>query len=146
VAQPFGPPRSDSSAPAADEERTAADAAEQARRKDGIDAFLDSLQRFFGREPDAPGGEAGSTLEELASSAQSSPTRLALTDVMLGMFTTMQDTLARHQLAGNPPDLLIDIPSNICQSHEFHKARELILAGEYWARRALRDQRRNGDD
>ena len=66
--------------------------------------------------------------------------RPALTDVMLGMFNTMQDTIARHQLAGNPPDILIDIPCNICESHEFHRAEELIRAGEYWARRALADQ------
>jgi NTE family protein len=60
---------------------------------------------------------------------------------MLGMFATMQDIIARHQLAGNPPDILIDIPRNICQSHEFYRAREVIDAGEYWARRALDEQR-----
>jgi NTE family protein len=97
-----------------------------------IDGFLDSMQRFFGRsEQDRE--EVDDRLDE---EPLSSP---ALTDVMLGMFGTMQDTLARHQLAGNPPDLLIDIPCNICQSHEFHRARALIDAGAYWARRGLQE-------
>jgi NTE family protein len=53
------------------------------------------------------------------------------------MFTTMQDTLARHRLASNPPDILIEIPANICASHEYHLANELIPAGSYWTGRAL---------
>jgi NTE family protein len=113
-----------------------------------IDGFLDSLQRFFGRErvdEDPVGGAAtresgGGTLIG-AASALNGRSRPALTDVMLGMFNTMQDTIARHQLAANPPDILIDIPCNICESHEFHKANELVAAGEYWARKALEEQR-----
>jgi NTE family protein len=108
-----------------------------------IEGFLDSLQRFFGRErsgeedllPAKGTARAGRPLPEKI------PGRPALTDVMLGMFATMQDIIARHQLAGNPPDILIDIPRNICQSHEFYRAREVIDAGEYWARRALDEQR-----
>lgn len=113
-----------------------------------IEGFLDSLQRFFGREravdTESPallesGGGVPSSRVPIRQAA-----RPALTDVMLGMFNTMQDTIARHQLASNPPDILIDIPCNICESHEFHKAKDLIPAGAYWARRALEDQRENG--
>jgi NTE family protein len=107
----------------------------------GVDGFLDSLQRFFGRDV-----KNGHTVERSPAKLQEKMRRNglqrpALTDVMLGMFNTMQDTLARHQLASNPPDILIDIPCNICEFHEFHKANELISAGEYWARRALAEQR-----
>ncbi|MEM1402357.1 MAG: patatin-like phospholipase family protein [Pseudomonadota bacterium] len=112
--------------------------------EESSESFLDSLQRFFGRERNGVDVDE----EELESEAAKSDAdeehrqleRPALTDVMLGMFNTMQDTIARHQLAGNPPDILIDIPCNICESHEFFKANELIPAGEYWARRALGDQ------
>lgn len=110
-----------------------------------IEGFLDSLQRFFGRERgrvEALEREAAEPqAPDSAIEARKGFSRPALTDVMLGMFNTMQDTIARHQLAGNPPDILIDIPCNICQSHEFHRAAELIPAGEYWARRALEQQR-----
>lgn len=97
-----------------------------------IEGFLHSMQRFFGRSDE----DVTPVADQLGEAPLSS---LALTDVMLGMFGTMQDTLARHQLAGNPPDLLIDIPCNICQSHEFHRAKALIAAGAYWARRALQE-------
>ena len=114
-----------------------------------IEGFLDSLQRFFGRERgrvealerDATQPQPPPEAPDSAAQARKDFSRPALTDVMLGMFNTMQDTIARHQLASNPPDILIDIPCNICQSHEFHRAAELIPAGEYWARRALQQQR-----
>lgn len=110
-----------------------------------VDSFLDSLTRYFGRDRNrleqadvVP--KASPAKRDARSLSANESARPALTDVMLGMFNTMQDTIARHQLASNPPDILIDIPCNICQSHEFHKAPELIPAGAYWARRALMDQ------
>lgn len=87
--------------------------------------FLENLQETFGFESE----EETHKLESMS-----------LTDVMMGMFNTMQDTIARHQLAGNPPDVLIEIPSNICGAHEFYKAGELIPAGAYWAQKALEEQ------
>ena len=85
-----------------------------------IESFLEGLSKKFGSEHDEVAGEIPS-----------------MTDVMLGMFSTMQDTLSRHRLASNPPDILIEIPANICSTHEYYLANELIPAGKYWARRAL---------
>lgn len=172
VNHPYGPPPvpENPPGPAGESERFETSAAELSPYEDPvdpqseepeahapIDGFLDSLQRFFGREnrdqnggdktPEAARSDKGSEANRNGDprAVDSWSTRLggrpALTDVMLGMFLTMQDTLARHQLAGNPPDILIDIPCNICESHEFHLAAELIPAGAYWARRALDEQR-----
>ena len=85
-----------------------------------IESFLENLSQSFGSES--------------TSKKKKSP---SMTDVMLGMFSTMQDTLARHRLASSPPDILIEIPANICQSHEYFLANDLVPAGAYWARRAL---------
>jgi NTE family protein len=49
----------------------------------------------------------------------------------------MQEAIARYRLASWPPDLLIEIPSNTCEAHEFYKARQVIAAGRHWTRRAL---------
>jgi NTE family protein len=49
------------------------------------------------------------------------------------MFDTMQAAIARYRLASYPPDILIDIPDNICETHEFYKASQLIAAGRFWA-------------
>lgn len=85
-----------------------------------IEGFLENLSKKFGSEHEDEDDRMPS-----------------MTDVMMGMFTTMQDTLARHRLASNPPDILIEIPANICASHEYYLANELIPAGAYWTRRAL---------
>ena len=50
----------------------------------------------------------------------------------------MQASIARCMLAAYPPDLLIEIPINVCGAHEFYRAGEVIQAGEYWAERAIK--------
>ncbi len=55
----------------------------------------------------------------------------------MGMFDTMQSAISRYRLASYPPDILIDIPGNVCKTHEFFKAEQLIEAGRYWARETL---------
>jgi len=57
--------------------------------------------------------------------------------VILASIETMQQTITRFKLAAYQPDLLIEIPSNVCEGHEFYRAREIIRAGEHWAREAL---------
>lgn len=85
-----------------------------------IEGFIENLSRRFASESE--------------EDDESTP---SMTDVLMGMFSTMQDTLARHRLASNPPDILVEIPANICASHEYHLAKKLIPAGTYWTRRAL---------
>lgn len=84
-----------------------------------IDAFLQAMQKRF-------------NLEDANSEQQ-----LSTTDVLLKSFTTMQASLARYKLAANQPDLLISIPRNVCEAHEFYRAEEIIKSGTWWARRAL---------
>lgn len=62
---------------------------------------------------------------------------LGVTDILLRSFTTMQTALTRYKLAANQPDVLISIPRNICEVHEFYKAEQVIEQGAWWAQRAL---------
>ena len=74
--------------------------------------------------------------EKLGIEPQPEPTStrpMHLTDVLLGMFDTMQAAIARYRLASYPPDILIEIPDNVCETHEFYKAAQLIAAGRFWA-------------
>lgn len=95
------------------------------RYRTSIDGFLTGIQDTLGldRTPE-PQQEAG----------------LGLTDVLLAMFDTMQGAIARYRLAGYPPDILIEIPVNVCDAHEFFKAPALIEAGRHWTAEALRTQ------
>jgi NTE family protein len=36
----------------------------------------------------------------------------------------MQQTIARYRLAAYPPDILIEIPNNVCRTLEVHWAHE----------------------
>ncbi len=87
-----------------------------------IEGFVAGLQDKLGIEPQPE---------------QASTRPMHLTDVLLGMFDTMQVAIARYRLASYPPDILIEIPDNVCETHEFYKAAQLIAAGRFWARECL---------
>jgi NTE family protein len=60
-----------------------------------------------------------------------------LVAVMLRSLDTMEAALTRHHLAAYQPDLVIRVPKNVCMSHEFHRAREVIDFGARLARSSL---------
>jgi NTE family protein len=93
-----------------------------------IETFIDTVQSKLG-------------MEQAAEQGEEQP--MPLTDVLMAMFDTMQAAISRYRLASYPPDILIDIPYNVCQTHEFYKAEQLIEAGRYWANEYLG---RQGED
>lgn len=44
-------------------------------------------------------------------------------------FDTMQGTIARMKLASYPPDMIIDVPRNLCGTLEFNLSKEVIAYG-----------------
>ncbi len=50
---------------------------------------------------------------------------------------TMQNLITRYELAAHQPDIVIDIPKNLCGFYEFHEAQKIIEYGEKTARRAI---------
>jgi NTE family protein len=50
-------------------------------------------------------------------------------EVGLRSFDLMQSTIARQKLAAYPPDVLIELPSNVCQTLDYHRAAYLIDFG-----------------
>jgi NTE family protein len=86
-----------------------------------IEAFLAEIEKRFGREKVEPVESPG----------------LSLFDTAVLSLDAMQATIARSKLAAYPPDLLIELPINVCAAHEFYRAREVIEAGERMAERAL---------
>lgn len=50
-------------------------------------------------------------------------------DVAAQAIDTMEGAIARHKLATYPPDILIEIPRNLCTVLEFDRGAELISAG-----------------
>ncbi|MGV0795184.1 patatin-like phospholipase family protein [Mycolicibacterium sp. XJ1819] len=91
----------------------------------------------FGSGADG-GDEHGSSDDELVdSSKEASVPRLGSFEVMNRTIDIAQAALARHVLAGYPPDLLIEVPRSACRSLEFHRAAEVIEIGHTLAAAAL---------
>jgi NTE family protein len=51
---------------------------------------------------------------------------------------TMQNLLIRYEIAAHEPDLVIQIPKNICDFYDFHKSEMLISFGKERALKALK--------
>lgn len=50
-------------------------------------------------------------------------------DIIMSSIEVMQGALSQYKIAGYPPDLLIQVPTDVCQFHDFHRAKEVIKAG-----------------
>ncbi len=98
-------------------------------RENSIDRYRKSIDEFLGSVQEKLGLESKKKKDEKAE--------LGVTGVMLEAFDAMQQTIARYRLAAYPPDILIEIPNNVCRTLEVYKARRLIYAGEHWASEAL---------
>jgi NTE family protein len=59
-------------------------------------------------------------------------------------FEVMQSTITRHKLATYPPDLIIDIPRNVCEVLEFDQSKRAIRLG-YFKTRAFISQLQDHD-
>ena len=77
--------------------------------------FREKLNRFISRlQPSTPGG----------GSRDWGPYEIAIQG-----FEAMQSTISRLKLAAYPPDIVIDIPRNVCKTLEFDRAAEIIALG-----------------
>lgn len=60
-------------------------------------------------------------------------------DIASQAFDAMQGTIARQKLAAYPPDVVIEIPRNICGMLEFDRADEMIHFGYQQAQQVLKN-------
>ena len=82
-------------------------------------------------------GLLGRWMDRLGEEAATPTHRFGLMEVMSRALDTMQERIARVQLALEPPELLIRIPRDACQFYEFWRAAELIEIGRREAEKAL---------
>lgn len=70
-----------------------------------------------------------SFIQGLQSSASDEVPVPGMLSIALKSMDTMESTIARLKLAAYSPDVLIELPHNACQFHEFWRAKELIAFG-----------------
>jgi NTE family protein len=64
-------------------------------------------------------------------------------DIISKSIDVMQTTIANYKLAGFPPDVLIELPKDICTIYEFERAKEMIDVGRKAAEKALADVKKS---
>ncbi len=63
--------------------------------------------------------------------------KFTMFDILDKTFDTMQDALTRYRIGGYPPDVMIDISMHVCDTFDFHKAKEVIASGRLAADEAI---------
>jgi NTE family protein len=87
-----------------------------------------ALTSRFGGET-AASAEAADVGPSAGEAFEALPTGLTKFDVMNQSLEAMQSVLTRYRLAGNPPDVLVQIPRDACRTLDFHRASEMIELG-----------------
>lgn len=82
------------------------------------------------REVRADAQEDGRGLETL-------PGTLRIFDVVSQSIEAMQSILTGYRMAGNRPDVLVEVPSDSCSAFDFHRAEEMIELGRRITAEAL---------
>ncbi|MEE9342624.1 MAG: patatin-like phospholipase family protein [Gammaproteobacteria bacterium] len=79
-----------------------------------IGQYLDSLQQKF-------------------SSKDKENETMSMLEVVGRSMDTQQNTIARFRMAAYSPEIVINIPRDICSFYEFHRAKEMIENGWHYA-------------
>lgn len=70
-------------------------------------------------------------------SLESLPGTLRIFDVVSQSIEAMQSILTGYRMAGNRPDVLVEVPSDSCSVFDFHRAEEMIELGRRLTAEAL---------
>lgn len=70
-------------------------------------------------------------------SLASLPGTLRIFDVVSQSIEAMQSILTGYRMAGNRPDVLVEVPSDSCSAFDFHRAEEMIELGRRLTAEAL---------
>ena len=63
--------------------------------------------------------------------------KLGILGVMIRSVDSMQKIITEYKIAGYSPDIIMNIPCNVCEFYEFDKAKEMIELGREIAKKKL---------
>lgn len=62
---------------------------------------------------------------------------MGMINVFYQSMEVVQESLVRYKVAGNPPDIMVSVPKNICRFYDFHKFDNIQCIGQSLAADAL---------
>lgn len=95
-------------------------------------------------EPSRPSEEVEEIVQEGEADVESNdrgmeslPGTLRIFDVVTHSIEVMESIITAYRMAGNRPDILIEVPSDACTAFDFHRADEMIELGRRLTAEAL---------
>lgn len=95
-------------------------------------------------EPTTLGIGVGQFLHNLGLSGRRRGLGLSGLELLSRAFETMQQSLTNYKIAGYPPDVLVEIPAEVCNFYDFHKATQIIELGRRLTATALEQAAQKG--
>ena len=91
---------------------------------------------------DQPSDGVGEVVEEgeqevASGGGEALPGALGIFDVVTHTIEAMESIVTGYRMAGNRPDVLVEVPSDACSTFDFHRADELIALGRRLTAEAL---------
>ncbi len=108
--------------------------------REGYEDLEDGKDQEGGDDCDDLRGRILDFLDSISNNLKSDEEKteeLGIFELMSRSFETMQNAIAAMKLAAYAPDVLLEVPSDACEAHEFHRASELIEIGYRVAERGL---------
>ena len=111
---------------------------------DAVDDLVDGVDD--GTAGDRVPGQPSDVVEEVvdegeqevaADAEESLPGSLRIFDVVTHTVEAMESIVTAYRMAGNRPDVLVEVPSDACSTFDFHRADELIALGRRLTAEAL---------
>lgn len=65
------------------------------------------------------------------------PKSFGLFDVVVQALDAVEATITNYRMAGNPPDILVDVPAELASAFDFHRGEEMISYGQRLTAKAL---------
>lgn len=126
------------------QDTAAPEADESPGEVDAVVADADPVQGTRGRRvPGQPSDEVEEVVEEGVQEVaddgdgEALPGSLRIFDVVTHSIEAMESIVTAYRMAGNRPDVLVEVPSDACSTFDFHRADELIALGRRLTAEAL---------
>jgi len=108
----------------------------EAEKGDWFDSMVNKASRWIDDKLDDRAKKQAGVLNT-ASTDEEVKESFGMFGTLYKMFDTMQAQISQYKTAGYPPDLLIRVPYDCCETYEFYRAQEMIDLGRYIGEQAI---------
>lgn len=106
-------------------------------KADWFDSMVNKASRWIDDKLDDRAKKQAGSANNTESTDEEVKESFGMFGTLYKMFDTMQAQISQYKTAGYPPDLLIRVPYDCCETYEFYRAQEMIDLGRYIGEQAI---------